>query len=94
MALITVKFYSLWRQYLGVDNISLDASNLEEALVQIEEKFGPRLRDQLHADGIQVDGKIQDYSLMLLNGTSLRNLKQTNLKDGDQLQIFPPATGG
>lgn len=94
MALITVKFYSLWRQYLGVDNISLDASNLEEALVQIEEKFGPRLRDQLDADGIQVDGKIQDYSLMLLNGTSLRNLKQTNLKDGDQLQIFPPATGG
>jgi len=30
----------------------------------------------------------------LLNGTSLRNLKQTSLKEGDILQIFPPATGG
>jgi molybdopterin converting factor small subunit len=94
MPLITVRFYSLWRQYLGIDNISLDAGNLEEALVQVEEKFGPRLRDQLKADGIQVNGKIQDYSLMLLNGTSLRNLKQTDLREGDQLQIFPPATGG
>ena len=94
MALISVKFYSLWRQYLGVNSIFIDAVNLEEALVQIEEKFGPRLRNQLKADGIQVDGKIQDYSLMLLNGTSLRNLKQTELREGDQLHIFPPATGG
>jgi molybdopterin converting factor small subunit len=94
MAIITVRFYSLWRQYLGTDSISLDVSNLEEALAKVEEEFGPRLRDQLKADGIQVNGKIQDYSLMLLNGTSLRNLKQTDLREGDQLQIFPPATGG
>ena len=94
MASITVKFYSLWRQYLGVDSVTLQADNLDEALAEVEERFGPRLREQLRADGVQVDGKIQDYSLILLNGTSLRNLKQTSLKEGDILQIFPPATGG
>jgi len=94
MASITVKFYSLWRQYLGVDSVTLQADNLDEALAEVEERFGPRLREQLRADGVQVDGKIQDYSLILLNGTSLRNLKQTSLKEGDTLQIFPPATGG
>jgi molybdopterin converting factor small subunit len=94
MASITVRFYSLWRQYLGVDSITIQADNLDEALAQVEERFGPRLREQLQADGVQVSGKIQDYSLILLNGTSLRNLKQTSLKEKDALQIFPPAVGG
>ena len=94
MASIAVKFYSLWRQYLGVDNATLQADSLDEALGQVEERFGSHLREQLQGEGIQVDGKIQDYSLILLNGTSLRNLKQTSLKEGDILQIFPPATGG
>ncbi len=93
MASITVRFYSLWRAYLGIDSVTLQADNLDEALAQVEERFGPRLRGQLKADGVQVDGKIQDYSLILLDGTSLRNLKQTNLREGDTLQIFPPATG-
>jgi len=44
--------------------------------------------------GILLDGKIQDYSLILLNGVTLRNLKSTDLKEGDVLHIFPPAIGG
>ena len=94
MASITVRFYSLWRQYLGVDSITIQADNLDGALAQVEKRFGPRLRERLQADGVQADGKIQDYSLILLNGTSLRNLKQTSLKEKDALQIFPPAAGG
>jgi molybdopterin converting factor small subunit len=94
MASIVVKFYSLWRFYLGLDNVTLQVDNLSEALAQVEKRFGTHLREQLRADGVQVDGKIQDYSLILLNGTSLRNLKQTSLKEGDTVQIFPPATGG
>jgi molybdopterin converting factor small subunit len=94
MPLIAVKFYSLWRQYLGVDNIKLQAASLEDALAKVEDRFGSRLREQLQVEGVQADGRIQDYSLILLNGTSLRNLKQTSLKEGDILQIFPPAAGG
>lgn len=94
MALVTVRFCSLWRLYLGVDRISLEADDLEEALAQTEERFGCRLREKLQAHGIQLGGKMQDYSLVLLNGISVRNLEQTKLREGDTLHIFPPAAGG
>ena len=94
MALITVRFYSLWRLHFGVDSITLQADNIDEAMAQLEEKFGSRLREKLEVDGIHLDGKIQDYSLILLNGITLRNLKSTDLREGDVLHVFPPAIGG
>jgi molybdopterin converting factor small subunit len=94
MALITVRFYSLWRSYLGIDRTTLQADDIEDALVQLETKFGPPLREKLETAGVHLDGKIQDYSLILLNGIALRNIKSTALKEGDVLHIFPPAIGG
>ena len=94
MALITVRFYSLWRSYLGTDSSTLQADNIEDALAQLETEFGPRLREKLETAGVHLDGKIEDYSLILLNGIALRNIKSTALKEGDVLHIFPPAIGG
>jgi molybdopterin converting factor small subunit len=94
MALITVRFYSLWRSYIGTASTTLQADHIQEALTQLEEKFGPLLRQKLGTAGVHLDGKIQDYSLILLNGIALRNLKSNNLKEGDVLHIFPPAIGG
>ena len=94
MALITVRFYSLWRSYLGTDSTTLQADDIEDALAQLETTFGPRLRQKLETAGVHLDGKIQDYSLILLNGIALRNLKSTALKEGDVLHIFPHAIGG
>lgn len=94
MALITVRFYSLWRSYLGTDSTTFRADDIQDALTQLETKFGAQLREKLEAAGVHLDGKIQDYSLILLNGISLRNLKSTDLKEGDVLHIFPPAIGG
>jgi molybdopterin converting factor small subunit len=94
MALITVRFYSLWRSYLDTDRTTLQADDIEDALAQLETEFGPRLREKLETAGVHLDGKIQDYSLILLNGIALRNIKSTTLKEGDVLHIFPPAIGG
>jgi molybdopterin converting factor small subunit len=94
MALITVRFYSLWRSYLGMDSATLQADDIQDALAQLETKFGPRLRAKLETAGVHLDGKIQDYSLILLNGIALRNIKSSALKEGDVLHIFPPAVGG
>ena len=94
MASITVRFYSLWRSYLGTDSSTLQADDIQDALNQLETKFGPRLREKLETAGVHLDGKIQHYSLILLNGISLRNIKSTVLKEGDVLHIFPPAIGG
>ncbi len=94
MALITVRFYSLWRSYIGTASTTLQADHIQEALTQLEDEFGPILREKLGTAGIRLNGKIQDYSLVLLNGIALRNLKSNNLKEGDVLHIFPPAVGG
>lgn len=94
MALITVRFYSLWRSYIGAASTTLQADHIQEALTQLEDEFGPILRERLGTAGIRLNGKIQDYSLVLLNGIALRNLKSNHLKEGDVLHIFPPAVGG
>jgi len=96
MSPITVRFYSLWQIYLGTDHISLPADNVAEAMSQIEERFGSRLREQLQSRGIQANLPIQDYSLLLLNGYNVdkQNLQQVKLKEGDILHIFPLAMGG
>ena len=94
MPLVTVRFYSLWRSYIGTASTTLQADHLQEALTQLEEEFGSLLRERLSTAGISLNGKIQDYSLILLNGIALRNLKNNNLKEGDVLHIFPPAIGG
>ena len=94
MASITVRFYSLWRSYIGKASTTLQADHIQEALAQLEEEFGPLLRERLGNAGISLNGKIQDYSLILLNGIALRNLKSNDLKEGDVLHIFPPAIGG
>jgi len=94
MPLVTVRFYSLWRSYLGADSTTLQADGIDDALTQVEGKFGHRLREKLEAAGIHLEGKIQEYSLVLVNGIALRNLKSTDLKEGDTLHIFPPGIGG
>jgi len=94
MALITVRFYSLWRSYLGTDSTTLQTGDIQDALAQLETTFGPRLRERLETAGVHLDGRIQDYSLILLNGIALRNIKTTALKEGDVLHVFPPAIGG
>jgi molybdopterin converting factor small subunit len=94
MASITVQFYSIYRLYLGIDRLSLEADDLGDALAQMEERFGSRLREQLQMRGIGLDQKMQDFSLILLNGINIRNLVETKLREGSVLHIFPPSAGG
>jgi len=94
MALIKVRFYSLFSRGLGADTITLQADDVHEALLQIAKAFGSRIRRELESEGISLDGEIRDYGLILLNGTNIRNLKSTDLRDGDTLQVFPRAIGG
>ena len=94
MASITVRFYSIYCLYLGIDRLSLEVDDLGDALAQMEERFGSRLREQLQMRGIGLDQKMQDFSLILLNGINIRNLVETKLREGSVLHIFPPSAGG
>ena len=94
MAAITVQFYTLWKQFLGFDKVEIKAENLEDALNQIDNKYGTTLREKLQARGTKVNGKIEDFSLVLLNNRNLHNVKESSLREGDVLQFFPPVLGG
>ena len=93
---ITIRFHTLWQLYLGIDRISLQADNMEEAMAEIEDRFGTQLREQLQAHGIQADLQMRDYSLILLNGYNVnkQDMQQFKLKAGDIVHIFPLAMGG
>jgi molybdopterin converting factor small subunit len=94
MMFITVRFYGLWNLYLGLDRLSLGADSLDDILTQVEARFGSQLRKKLETRGVKMDGKIQDNSIILLNGINIRNLKQAQLREGDILHIFPLVFGG
>ena len=84
-----VRFYALLRLKLRTNYLYFEAADVQEALAYLEKKFGPRFRQQFH-----VDGKIQDHCLLLLNGVNLRNLKRTELREGDVINILLPYAGG
>ena len=94
MASITVRFYSIYRLYLGMDRLSLQADDLGDALAQMEERVGSRPREQLQMRGIEPGQQMQDFSLILVNGINIRNLGETKLREGSVLHIFPPSAGG
>ena len=94
MASITVRFYSIYRLYLGMDRLSLEADDLRDALAQMEERVGSRLREQLQMRGIEPGQQMEDFSLILVNGINIRNLGETKLREGSVLHIFPPSAGG
>jgi MoaD family protein len=94
MAKVTVKFYSLWQVYAGTESAGLEADSLAEALAEIEQRFGGKIREGMKAKGIVLDGKIEQFSLVLLNGTNIKQLQDARLKDGDTIHIMPPLAGG
>lgn len=93
---ITVRFYTLVRQIVGTDCVFLEAEDMEEAVKQLEKRFGPRLQEPLGAFRIGKSANLLDYCLLLLNGRSIdrQRLNQIKLTAGDILYVFPPAAGG
>ncbi len=94
MAPITVKFYGLWQLQLGFNSIDIEARDVDEALTILEARFRKHIEDSRTKMGLKMEGYLKDNSVVLLNGIGLRNLKETNLKQGDILSIFPPIGGG
>ncbi len=94
MAKVTVRLYSLWQVYAGAASTVFEAKDLEDLLEQVEQKFGSRIREKLQARKIDLSGRIDEFSLVLLNGTNIKQVNDTSLKDGDVLHIMPPLAGG
>ena len=92
MPKITVRMYTTLKEKLGTGGVDLIAKNVEDALRQLNEKFGEKFRQTLY----EPNGKIKGYYILLLNGKVVdrENPEKFKLKSGDVLHIFPPIAGG
>jgi molybdopterin converting factor small subunit len=95
VAQITVKFYTIWRAFLNIDQTELDASSVADAMDQIESAYQKSFEEKCRQHGIAFQ-EIRAMSVILLNGrsTNKENLAAAYLKDGDTIHLFPQVMGG
>ncbi len=89
-----VQFHGIWGLYLGAEKKPLDGGSLDDALAQLEDEFGPLLRQKLKKQGVRLDGDINKHSFITVNDKGIRQLMDLHLRDNDVLHVFPAITGG
>lgn len=94
-AIVKVNFYATFRPIVGGKTLVLDlppGSTIDQFL-QTLFRIHPALRPEL----LSGTGEIHRYVHIFVNGRDIHYLpegRQTLLKEGDMLDIFPPVGGG
>jgi len=89
MANVTVRFFATFREASGCQEASADASDLSCLLdllaVRYGEGFARLVRD-----------RVADSFVVMVNGRNAGQLQGlgTVLRDGDEVSLFPPISGG
>lgn len=94
MAKVTVKFNSVWRLYLGIAGDTLESDNIDDALAQLEQKYGTIFTEKWQQLGFKMDGGMLKYSYSALNRKDVKRLQDRSLKDGDVIDMFLAVPGG
>ncbi len=83
--MIRVRFFGLLRLDLGIREITVEAANVKELLVAVA----------AHTNGMFTAKQLKGY-LIYVNGTLSTKLKgyRTKLKDGDEIIMMNPSSGG
>lgn len=79
---------------MGSPSATLEAANIDEALLQIEKEFAPKFEEKLADRGVKLDGGILKHSYITLNRKSTKELKERTLREGDILDLFVAVPGG
>lgn len=90
MSRVTVLLYASFRELAGKAEMQLTASNLEDAMIQVGES-APALAKILNEASTD-----RERFVILVNGHNIgsRSLSSITLKEGDEIAIFPPVSGG
>ena len=94
MARVNINFVGPWRIFLGVRSVTVEIDSIDEARDYVENNYGPVFQKKLQSRGIKKKQSIWDNSNVLLNGRNIRQLDETVLKDGDNLDLLPRVAGG
>jgi len=89
MANVTVRFFATFREASGCQEASADASDLADLLSLLSARYGERF-SRLVRD------PAADSFVVLVNGGNAGQLQGlgTVLRDGDEVSLFPPISGG
>ncbi len=91
-----VKFYATFRELMGTKEVEVHGvRTVRELIDYLAEHYNKRIRDELlHTPRVGPDKPVD--GMILVNGHNVFHLKglDTELKDDDEVHIFPPAGGG
>jgi len=83
---VKIKLFANLREIAGVKEDFIEARTLEEALKKLVEKH-PELKDKIFPEG-----ELSKSLNIMVNGKSAELTAE--LKEGDEIAIFPPVAGG
>jgi molybdopterin synthase sulfur carrier subunit len=91
MAKVTVRMFATFREASGSSEVVLEARDLDSLLSVLRGRFGREFSDLL--DTARSDPEL---IVVLLNGRSVGPIgrDRTKLRNGDEVAIFPPVSGG
>ena len=75
-------------------SVTVEIDSIDEARTYVEATYGPVFQKKLKSRGVTKKQSIWDNSNVLLNGRNIRQLDETVLKDGDNLDLLPRVAGG
>jgi molybdopterin converting factor small subunit len=84
MAKVTVKLFGVYRVDTGTKQLELDCDKLKDVFAQLHEKLG----------GVQMDSGLQFKDAAVYVGGEPCRKKSRTLKDGDEIWLLSPASGG
>ncbi|NKQ39818.1 MAG: MoaD/ThiS family protein [Methanosarcinales archaeon] len=94
MATITVKLFANIKEQIGKSNIECKGDTVLTILEFLINQY-PTLKNMIFTNNIKKIEIIGSINIFL-NGNNIHHLNglSTKVKDGDELGIFPPVSGG
>ena len=94
MASVKLKLFANLREAAGESVVTLNGNTVMDVLSNLTGSY-PALQELIF--DMSVDGpKLRGYINVFLNGDNIKHMDDlsTILKDGDELGVFPPVSGG
>jgi molybdopterin converting factor small subunit len=94
MISVSIHYHNMLRRRTGVEQETIQLSDetpLYGALDKVAKHYAPPLREMLFAP----DGTVASHLVVFRNGKLVREDARTvQLRDGDELMLFPAISGG
>lgn len=91
MARISVKMFATVREAAGTSECMLEADDLADLVSKLSRNLGPAMSKILNQLDSDPEGLV-----ILVNGLNVERRNRTTVKfrDGDDVAVFPPVSGG